>query len=495
MSASSHREAPSSVHRKSDAEVAVGTSAFTKEDVSAGSGSFIDLLHGPFELWVVFALKVLVSFSYFALFNVLTLYLTEDFRVSDSSAGWIYGAHGMIAGVFSIFGGLTADKLGVRWTLVIGSASLAFGYGLIAWTQSLYVFLAALLMLKPMGSALCMPALTISVRRYTTPATRPFAFSLFYIVMNLSAGLAVVAIGAARRSLVGGVAMPFYEGRISTWRAVASMAFVFAVAQFALSLVMRTPPDDAAPSDVVAARRAAPPWTIAYEVCKENKFLRFACLVLIFVGVRSVFRHLDATFPKYFLRTFGHKAPFEYFLAINPFCILAFTPPATALFAWLKIGYAPILITGAFLSGFAPFFLVLESSYRACVAFIVLLTLGEAIWSPKLYEYSVAIAPVGREATYAALSAAPIFFSTMLIGGFSGHLLQVHCPEEGQCDGRSMWMWIALSTVTSPILAVLGAPFIFNSRDLEEDRMAGNAAMQPSYGATGTPSRTGRSGV
>eukprot|EP01047_Picozoa_sp_COSAG01_P048292 COSAG01_NODE_4692_length_4808_cov_9.520493_5_plen_202_part_00 len=36
----------------------------------------------------------------------------------------------------------------------------------------------------------------------------------------------------------------------------------------------------------------------------------FLLLVLLLVGVRALFRHLDATFPKYFLRMHGDDAPF-----------------------------------------------------------------------------------------------------------------------------------------------------------------------------------------
>ena len=33
--------------------------------------------------------------------------------------------------------------------------------------------------------------------------------------------------------------------------------------------------------------------------------------LIVALGTRAIFRHLDATFPKYFLRMFGEDAPFE----------------------------------------------------------------------------------------------------------------------------------------------------------------------------------------
>jgi hypothetical protein len=47
--------------------------------------------------------------------------------------------------------------------------------------------------------------------------------------------------------------------------------------------------------------------------------IRFIALSLVFaVGVISLFRHMGATFPKYFTRTHGKHAPYELVLAINP---------------------------------------------------------------------------------------------------------------------------------------------------------------------------------
>eukprot|EP00971_Amphidinium_carterae_P039111 768735-Amphidinium_carterae.1 len=71
-----------------------------------------------------------MSFAYFALFNVLTMYLTEDFGMSDATAGWVYGVHGLVAGCLSLAGGVATDCLGNQRSLITGSVLLACGYGL-----------------------------------------------------------------------------------------------------------------------------------------------------------------------------------------------------------------------------------------------------------------------------------------------------------------------------------------------------------------------------
>ena len=56
------------------------------------------------------------------------------------------------------------------------------------------------------------------------------------------------------------------------------------------------------------------------------------------------------------------------------------------------------------------------------VMFIVILSIGEALWSPRLYEYTAMIAPKGREGTYMALASAPNFAAKLAVGGLSGTL-------------------------------------------------------------------------
>lgn len=45
----------------------------------------------PVDMYYVFALKFLESYSYFALSQILVLYLHEEFGVADMEAGTVYG--------------------------------------------------------------------------------------------------------------------------------------------------------------------------------------------------------------------------------------------------------------------------------------------------------------------------------------------------------------------------------------------------------------------
>ena len=51
--------------------------------------------------------------------------------------------------------------------------------------------------------------------------------------------------------------------------------------------------------------------------------------------------------------------------------------------------------------------------YVMILLFVVLLSVGEAFYSPRLYEYTAAIAPKGQEASYMAMSSLPFFLAKL----------------------------------------------------------------------------------
>jgi hypothetical protein len=89
---------------------------------------------------------------------------------------------------------------------------------------------------------------------------------------------------------------------------------------------------------------------------------------------------------------------------------------------------------------------------------VATLTVGEALWSPRSYEYTVAIAPRGRESTYVSLASLPYFFAKFLVAPTSGYLLSTWCPATGPRHSSILWLFIGLTAMIGPagILALRG---------------------------------------
>lgn len=54
-----------------------------------------------------------------------------------------------------------------------------------------------------------------------------------------------------------------------------------------------------------------------------------------------------------------------------------------------------MILYGSYFAALSPFPLVLGASYLTCISFIVILSLGEAVYSPPTYQYSMDLAPEG----------------------------------------------------------------------------------------------------
>ena len=401
----------------------------------------------PRYLWIIFVLKVLESFAYFSMSLNMTLYFSDEFGMSDQRAGWLFGTWGVLISVYGLLGGCLIDALGVRCSLILGSLISAAGRLLFALTTTHAGLLLATLCLMPAGMALGIPVLTIAVKRYSCSANRTFLFGLFYSVMNVAALVA----GPVTDSLNSA----FASGLVVGGRSLSSLRLVFCLGSLTtLSMVViaacgikEVAVDDrtgelraftpgaggsgdaggSSSGTTPSYRRACcgsrdavgngPARTISARarqsaarvraLCQERRFRALLLFSLLLVGVRFIFRHLEATLPKWMKREIGPDALYGTVYAINPFCIILLVPVVASLTKHRNV--VSCVISGAFVSAASPFFLCLGAHYWNAVLFVLVLSVGEAVYSPKVYEYGMMLAPDGDEGVYTALSSVPMF--------------------------------------------------------------------------------------
>ncbi|KAI0562217.1 Major Facilitator [Gracilaria domingensis] len=169
------------------------------------------LEEAPRELWLIFALKFLSSYAYFSLSLVLTIFLTDEFGMSDTAAGWAYGAYGVMSTFFGLLCGWFIDYLGVRASLLVGALIGALSRFIMAVTLSRHMAVLMLYSLLPFAECLGIPIMTIGIKRYTNAHNRTFAFSLFYSMMNVAALCAGPLVDLARSLFDAGVTIDLHS--------------------------------------------------------------------------------------------------------------------------------------------------------------------------------------------------------------------------------------------------------------------------------------------
>lgn len=138
------------------------------------------LYKSPRDLALIFACEYADSFGNFALDYVFVLYLSMCFGVSDVAASWMYGLYGVMSLLFGVLFGPLVDNMGVKWSLVLGTATSACARLTLVFVTDTATLFAALMFLLPMGVSLTSNVLKLGVRRFTTSATRSPAFDCSY---------------------------------------------------------------------------------------------------------------------------------------------------------------------------------------------------------------------------------------------------------------------------------------------------------------------------
>jgi fucose permease len=367
--------------------------------------------------------------------------------------------------------GVSIDRLGVRRAVILGTVTTTIGRFLTFSAPSSFAVTLAGVTFLPFGAAFGVPALALGVRRYTHESNRAFAFSFFYVALCLACMLGSVLINRIRANCIDGIdvlGMHWSWMRLTIfWSTVLTGYTIFA------SLYLRDiqVDSDRPLEDTSYSVRGRGVRTSLKEVIEHPRFWRLFWVTMIFCGIRMTFRHLDATFPKYFIRTQGRDAPFEVVVGIEPFLTMFLAPVFTWLLVKFKFRLDQTLLIGAFISGISVYILAIEETYNSAIAFVIVLSIGESIWSPKLYEFSTMVAPEGREGIFVAISFAPVYLASVPVGALSGWALTTFCgrttaPEERH--GQLMWFIIGCFSFSSFVLLWLLRHRLFPPEDNEE---------------------------
>lgn len=426
----------------------------------------------PREFWLALIIKMLEAYAYSSMALVFVLFLSKDLGMSDVNAGWAYGLWGMLIGVYAMVCGVLVDRIGVKLSLLAGTIFLLASRVLVTFSPSDTILFVAIFGLMPFGNALGIPVLATGLKRYTTPKTRAFAFSLFYAMLNVGATAAFLFVDYARGQWgETGLVLnfgAFGSAHLTVYRAIFFTSIIATLLMMGVAVFVReirvspdgvvgrffperTLPDAVEAPALVRALKSLLIWPKSLlRVAKEGKFWRFLLFIFLLLGVRYLLTHLNATFPKYFVREFGQDAPYGTVSAINSVMVIFLAPLLAPLVN--RLGIFRSILVGSVISALAVFFLTVETTYLTVVCFMVAFSIGESIWSPRVNEYAATIAPEGREGSYMSLATIPMFFAKMAVGGLSGWLLMNYCPENGPRNSQMMWFWIGLMALSSPIL-------------------------------------------
>lgn len=431
--------------------------------------------------WTANAAELMERMAYYAVFIVITLYLSNTLGFSDIEASIISGLFSGGLYLLPMFTGALADKIGYRKSTAVAFALLAVGYlflgllplmlessGLVEYgEQTVFTglresgrryLIVPIMVILMVGGAFIKSNISASVARETTSETRAKGYSIFYMMVNIGSFTGKSVIDPLRH-WVGESAyiyINFFSAALCVVALVAVLLFYYSA---------NTAGEGKSARDVL------------HGMCKVLTNWRLLVLILIVTGFWMVQQQLYATMPKYVIRLAGESARPGWIANVNPLVVVLCVNFVTRLMARRKaltsitVGMFLIPLSalvmasgnlfGGDLLGFHPITMMM-------VAGIVFQALAECFISPRYMEYFSLQAPKGEEGLYLGFSQLHSFLSSILGFGLSGILLSRYCPDPAMyatheawqaaaVNAHYIWYWFAAVGMVSAIALIVYA--------------------------------------
>jgi MFS family permease len=448
-------------------------------------GKFTVLRGASRELWLTFLLKFLIYVAYSVTNKTMVLWLSRDLGFSDQAAGAIVGwgwAPAMT--VFTLLAGSLTDAIGLKRTFYLGVAICTVARSVMVVTTIPWLALTCGVLPLAIGEALGTPVLLAATRRYSTTAQRSMSFSLIYMVMNFGYLAAGYIFDFVRRS---GAHFTLFGFEPTTHEQLFMVSLAIEIIIFPAIYFLRRGEEELAKSHArsgsllggiaqTVRQTASETVQLFRRLIGQSAFARILVFFLLIGFLKAIFLQMDYVFPKFGDRVLGMGAPVGRLANINGWMIIVLAPLVGALTQRLS-AYRMVVIggmicaagvfimalptnwfQGAAESGFGQWlghgYLGLQGGvhpYYVMTAFyLIVFSVGEAFYSPRVYEYAAAIAPKGQEASYGALAYLPFLVGKLLIGT-AGWVLAAFVPEQGPRRPELMWLIFALAASVAPL--------------------------------------------
>lgn len=374
----------------------------------------------PREFWWLWTSTLVNRLGAFVA-TFMALYLTLDRGYSASYAGLVASLHGLGGVVSSLAGGVMADRLGRRPTLLIAQLSTAFSVALLGFVTD-PVAIAGVAFLVGAASNASRPAVQAMMADIVRPEDRVRAFSLNYWAINL--GFAVSAAGAGLIAEVSYLAGFLIE---------AGMTFVCAILVF-----LKLPESRPAPK----AQAAGDDVSLA-TVVRDRRFMSLVGLSFL---VALIFQQGSVGLPVAMGEAGFSPADYGTAIAVNGVLIVVLQIPVTRFIEHRDP--VRLLVISSALAGYGFGLTAFAGSVGVFALTVCVWTLAEIVNAPTQTGLVVRFSPAQGRGRYqgmytlswsAAALIAPLM-SGLVIDRLGADWLWGVCAVVGTVAGAGYWM-------------------------------------------------------
>ena len=393
--------------------------------------------------WVANSVELLERLAYYAVFIVITLYLSNVWGFSDIEAGVISGTFSACLYLLPTFAGALADKIGFRSAILIAFLLLTLGYGglgvlptflesagLVTYGMTttfsglnesyLRWSIVPILVLIVIGGSFIKAVISGTVARETTSETRASGYAVFYMMVNIGSFTGKTVVDPLRKSMGD-------QGLIYINYFAAIMTLLALIAVFFFYKSTKTEGQGKSFAEIGSG------------LLKVLGNGRLIILILIISGFWMIQSQMYATMPKYVIRMIGADASPGWYANVNPLVVFvlvnfitSFMKKRTALTS-MTIGMLIIPLSALVMSFGSQigtdYVLGLHPVAFMMIIGIAMQAVAECFISPRFLEFFSLQSPKGEEGLYLGFSHLHSFISYLFAFGLSGFLLDKYCPD------------------------------------------------------------------
>lgn len=402
----------------------------------------------PREFWWLWTSTLVNRLGAFVA-TFMALYLTLDRGYSAFYAGVVASLHGLGGVVSSLAGGVMADRLGRRPTLLVAQVATGLSVALLGFMEH-PVAIAAVAFLVGMASNASRPAVQAMMADIVRPEDRVRAFSLNYWAINL--GFAVSSMGAGFVAEFSYLAGFLIEG---------GMTLLCAVVVF-LKLPESRPVQEAKSVEENAVGLGS--------VLRDGRFMALVGLSFL---VAFIFQQGAVGLPVAMGAAGFTPADYGMAIAVNGVLIVALQIPVTRFIQHRDPGR--LLVVSSVLAGYGFGLTAFAGSVGVFALTVCVWTLAEIVNAPTQTGLVVRLSPVHGRGRYQGMYTMSWAVASLIAPVLSGLVIDRFGAE---------WLW-GLCAVVGTVAGV-GFAVLMRRLAAEEEQAEGAQTAQTIQTAQGT---------
>jgi MFS family permease len=422
---------------------------------------FVNLIKAPRALWGINLSYLLEGITYFGVLGLLAMYF-NGLGLDDIDAGRMVGIQTAGITLAMLFLGATVDWIGVRKALLISLSAMLVGRVFLAlapqsgisglWQKAHIVAMLGILGII-LGYGIYQPACYAAVKQFTNKKTSAMGYAMLYAIMNLGGFLPGLISPPVRQA--HGIVGVYWVYVALTVAGIIVVAFILSKKTVAIAITNAQKEKEEVKPEADTSDSQTTKEKIVYYIknfpIRDGRFMFF---IFILIPVQTLFAHNWLTLPMYFERAFSGvvSSNFEFFVNFNPILIFILTPMVAALTA--KKDTYKMMILGTAVMASPTFLLAIGPNIYTVFGYLIIMTIGEAMWQPRFLQWVAEIAPKNMTGIYMGLGQFPWFLTKVITSLYSGWFLTKYCPAgvpPEQTNTQTMWLIYGLIAIVSPI--------------------------------------------